>query len=75
MKCIICKNGETEKGLTTVALTRNDFIIVFKNVPADICSNCGEKYFDEETTRELLKNAEVSKNTGAELDIREFKAA
>jgi len=29
-------------------------MVVFKNVSADVCENCGEAYLDAETTRHLL---------------------
>ena len=42
MNCVICKNGKTAKGFTTVTLERNECVIVFKKVAADICENCDE---------------------------------
>ena len=44
MKCAICQNGKTEKGNTTVVLERDQTTLVYKNVPANICYNCGEEY-------------------------------
>ena len=46
MKCVICQHGYTEKSFTTVTLERNQSVLVFKQVPADICDNCGEVYWD-----------------------------
>ena len=43
MNCVICKNGTTAEGFVTVTLQRNSSIII-KNVPAEICDNCGEFY-------------------------------
>lgn len=45
MKCAICRNGETEKGFSTIVLEKNNTTLVFKRVPSEICVNCGEKYF------------------------------
>ncbi len=56
MKCVICKYGETKEG-TTVTLEKGNSTIVFKEVPAQICDNCGEKYIDNTTTKELLKKS------------------
>ena len=42
MKCVICKHGETKDGTTTIILEREGSTIVFKDVPAKICDNCGE---------------------------------
>ena len=75
MKCMICKHGETKKGTTTVTLEKDSSTIVFKEVPAHICDNCGEKYIDDSITKELLKKArEIIKN-GVEVDIRKYEMA
>ena len=75
MKCVICKHGETEPGTTTVTLERDKLTLVFKTVPAQICSNCGEAYVDEEVTRRLLEMAEAEAKAGAQVEVREYKAA
>jgi len=75
MKCMICKHGETKKGTTTVTLEKGNSTIVFKEVPAHICDNCGEKYIDESTTKELLKKAREIVKNGVEVDIRKYNIA
>ena len=42
MKCVVCKSGETHEGTTTVTLERDGLTLVMKEVPAEICDNCGE---------------------------------
>ena len=42
MKCPICKFGEMKAGLTQVVLTRGNATVIFRNVPAQICDDCGE---------------------------------
>jgi len=75
MKCVICKHGETKKGRISVTLERDGMTLVFKEVPAQVCSNCGEEYVDEEITSRLLKTAEESLSSGVMVDIRQYKAA
>jgi YgiT-type zinc finger domain-containing protein len=75
MKCVICKHAETVAGATTVTLERNGFTYVVKNVPAQVCPNCGEAYVDEKVAGELLKSAEQMAKSGALVDIREYMAA
>jgi YgiT-type zinc finger domain-containing protein len=58
MKCVICKNGETSQGTTTVILNRGETAVIFKQVPADVCDNCGEYYLSAEVTGQVLKKAE-----------------
>ncbi len=75
MKCMICKHGETKRGLSTVTLEKGASTIVFKEVPAHICDNCGEKYIDDSVTKELLEKAREIVENGVEVDIRKYKAA
>jgi len=75
MKCMICKHGETKEGTTTVTLEKGSSTIVFKEVPAQICDNCGEKYIDEATTKELLNKAREIVKNGVEVDIRKYEIA
>ena len=75
MKCVICKYGETEPGTTTVALTRDDTTIVIRDVPAQICTTCGEEYVDAETGRRLSQIAEKAVSEGVQVDVRRYQAA
>ncbi len=75
MRCLICKHGETKEGTTTVTLERGSSTIVFKEVPALICDNCGEKYIDEYTTKDLLSKARELAKSGVEVDIRKYETA
>ncbi|TSA06314.1 MAG: type II toxin-antitoxin system MqsA family antitoxin [Deltaproteobacteria bacterium] len=75
MKCVICKQGETRPGKTTVTLERDGLTIVIKNVPAQVCVNCGEEYVDDKTASRLLKTAEEAARSGVQVDIREYIAA
>jgi YgiT-type zinc finger domain-containing protein len=58
MKCVICKHGETKEGTTTVTFDRDGMTLVVKDVPAQICTNCGEDYMDEHVSHEILAIAE-----------------
>ena len=75
MKCVICKNGETKLGTVTVTLERGGTTLVFKNVPAQVCENCGEAYVDEAITAQLLMDAESAVKTGVQVEVRQFVAA
>ena len=39
MKCVICKQAETQPGKTTVTLERGNLTLVIKGVPAQVFSN------------------------------------
>ena len=73
MKCTICKHGETKPGVTTITLEKGNSTIIFKEVPAQICDNCGEKYIDQATTKDLLSKAREIVKNGVEVDIRKYE--
>jgi YgiT-type zinc finger domain-containing protein len=75
MKCVICKQGETSPGVATVTLERRATTLVFKQVPALVCDNCGEEYINEEVSRTLLGSAEEAVRAGVEVDVRFYRAA
>jgi YgiT-type zinc finger domain-containing protein len=75
MKCVICQYGETEPGTTTVTLTRDETTVVIRDVPAQICTVCGEEYVDAVTGKRLSQIAETAVNEGVQVDIRRYKAA
>ena len=69
MECVICKNGTTKEGFVTFTLERNGVIIVFKNVLALVCENCGDFYLSDETTKLLLEKATKTLSKGVEFEI------
>jgi YgiT-type zinc finger domain-containing protein len=75
MSCLTCKVGEPEPDYTTVTLERGGSVVVFKQVPAQICDNCGEKQIDAEVTRQLMTRAQDAIEKGAEVEIVRLQAA
>ncbi len=75
MKCVICKHGETTPGEATMTLTRGEMVLVVKAVPAEICDNCGEEYFSEAVTEQLLRTAAEAAQAGVQVDVRQYVAA
>jgi YgiT-type zinc finger domain-containing protein len=74
MKCVICKQGEAHPGEVTVTLQRGESTIILKNVPAEVCENCGEYYLSEDITEQVLSRAEEAVKSGAEVEILKFAA-
>ncbi len=74
MKCAMCMHGNTAPGEVTVTLQRGDCIVITKNVPAEVCENCGEHYLDEDVSARLLERAEKAAQSGAEVEIIKFAA-
>ena len=74
MKCAICRNGTTREGLVTVFLERNGSTLVFKDVPAGVCDNCGEEFVSSTTNRRLLELAEDAIRRGVSLELMKYAA-
>ena len=75
MKCPICKKGETSSGTATVTLERGGLTLVIKEVPAEVCDNCGEEYVNEKVTAQLLTEADIFARAGTEINVRHYQAA
>jgi YgiT-type zinc finger domain-containing protein len=75
MECVICKNGTTKPGLVTFTLERGKVIVVFKNVPALVCDNCGDFYLSSETTHFLIQKANETLQKGVEFEIINLQTA
>jgi len=74
MKCVICKQGETNTGLTTVTLERGHTTVIIKEVPAEICENCGEYYLSEAVTEKVQNLAEQAFQHGVEIEVLRYAA-
>ena len=74
MTCLFCRQGQTHPGHVTVMLQRDETVVIFKEVPAEVCENCGEYYLSESIAGELLDRAEKAILNGAEVGILRFAA-
>jgi YgiT-type zinc finger domain-containing protein len=75
VKCVVCRQGETRPGKTTVVLQRGGATVVVNDVPAQVCENCGEEYVDEQVAEKVLAAAEASVRAGVRVEIRDYVAA
>jgi len=74
VKCVICKTGGTEPGVATVMLARGTTAVIIKNVPAEICSNCGEYYLSENVSQKVYSQAEEAVRRRAEIEVVQYVA-
>jgi len=61
MECYLCK-GNMQKGTTVYNINRHGYHFVIDQVPAWICSQCGEAYFEEEEVariQEIIQAVDV----------------
>ena len=75
MKCIVCHNGETRPGTTTVTFHREGQTVVVNEVPAEVCGNCGEPYVAEGVTAKVLEIAAHARKAQAQVLVRDFAPA
>lgn len=73
MRCPICGHGETSPGTATLVLERDALTMVVRHVPAKVCENCGEGYFDETAAASALAHAEA--RDGVKVEVREYTVA
>ncbi len=62
-KCYFCK-GKTRIKNIDVDFRWEDKLFVVKNVPVEVCSQCGERYYSAEVSKKLdnlVKKQELSK--------------
>lgn len=74
MNCVICKTGQLSAGSASVTLQRGETTVVIKNVPADVCDNCGEYYLSEEMTERVLELGGSAVKKGVEVEVLRWAA-
>lgn len=75
MRCVICKSGDVQPGSTTFTVERGNMTLVLKGVPARVCSQCGEAYFDEATTQHIEDIVAKAQHTGVQVAVQDYAAA
>jgi len=75
MICLICRQAEVVDGSTSIKFERGEMHLVINNVPARVCTGCGEAYVDEDVTAQLLRVAEEMSQTGMSAGMYEFTGA
>jgi YgiT-type zinc finger domain-containing protein len=57
MDCLQCK-GKMEKGNAPFSVDRNGYHIAWESIPAWVCSQCGEAFFEENEVNHIQKALE-----------------
>ncbi len=74
MRCMLCRGGRTHPGKTTLVLFRGPTTVIMKEVPAEVCGDCGEPVIAENVSERVLAVAEEAVARGAEVEILRFVA-
>lgn len=71
MKCIMCK-GELENRTVNFISDLGHCIIIVKNVPAQVCSQCGEVSYNNEIAEQLEKIVNSMRSTLTEIMVLDY---
>ena len=62
MNCVMCK-GTLENKNTTFMIELDNCIIIIKNVPSQVCKQCGEVTYSDEVAKQLEKLVNTVRNS------------
>lgn len=68
MSCFMCK-GNLENKLTNFIADLGNCIIIVKDVPSQVCSQCGEVSYSNDVALQLEKIINETKNTLTEIAV------
>ena len=62
-------------GITTLSFLMGERVTIIKNVPAEICSDCGEAYMKSHVTGKIEQLLDRIEELHSEMSIIHYKAA
>ncbi len=68
MTCFMCK-GDLENKKTTFMVELNNCIIIIKNVPSQVCKQCGEVSYSNEVAKQLERLINSVRNAITEITV------
>jgi YgiT-type zinc finger domain-containing protein len=71
--CHAC-GGTMEQGKTTFTVDFDDGIVVLRNVPAMVCSQCGMEWIDDETAERVETVVQDAKDKHSEVEVMSLSA-
>jgi len=71
VNCIICKSKLAKSRINHI-LDNMGRIVIIKNVPANVCGQCGEYYVDNDTAMRLEAIAQELLNNKAEILVLNY---
>jgi YgiT-type zinc finger domain-containing protein len=74
MTCFLCK-GTLENKLTTFTVDLGHCIVIVRNVPSEVCTQCGEVSYSREVAKQLEKIVAAMEKSLTEIAIINYKAA
>ena len=72
--CPLC-GGDKKKGFTTYTVELDSSLLVVRDVPAEVCSQCGEEWISSSVAEKLEKITSYVRVKKPELEIVSFEEA
>lgn len=73
-RCLFCK-GKLENKLTTFMLDLDGCILIVKNVPSQVCTQCGEVSYSTEVVTQLTRIADKVRESMSEITVINYHTA
>jgi YgiT-type zinc finger domain-containing protein len=74
MKCVFC-GGKVEKKMVTFSYEEDEKYLLVEHVPAEVCTQCGERTYSPQVTDELLKFAKKESKPAKTIEVPVFDFA
>ncbi len=71
MNCVVCKKGSTRAGRATLTLDKAQTVVVIRDIPAEVCTTCGEEYIDAGTMRDLERLVSMAQKAGLRIAVHQ----
>ncbi|MDY6349622.1 MAG: type II toxin-antitoxin system MqsA family antitoxin [Selenomonas sp.] len=72
--CTFCK-APTEPSVSTFTVDLGNCVVVIRNVPSDVCTQCGEPYYSTEVMQKLYEIVDSLRSTMTEVAIVNYPNA
>ncbi|MBR5912780.1 MAG: type II toxin-antitoxin system MqsA family antitoxin [Selenomonadaceae bacterium] len=72
MKCFMCR-GNLENKLTNFTVDLGKCVVIVKNVPSQVCTQCGEVSYDNEVALKLEKLVNSVRNFSTEIVVFNYE--
>ena len=74
MNCFMCK-GSLEDKQTTFMLDTGNGIVIIKNTPSQVCSQCGETSYSDSVAAQLEKIVGEARKVLSEITVVNYAAS
>lgn len=72
--CPLC-GGHKNQGTTTFTVDTEDTLVVIRNVPATVCSLCGNAWLPDEVAANVEMIVEEAKNNHRQMEVTQYRKA